>query len=200
MSVFLDQAFTDRDADHTRLFYDEWSSLYDVDLAEQGYATPARCAAALAAFAPDRSVPVLDFGCGTGLSGEALKEVGFTTVDGVDISPAMLAVAEQKNIYRGLQQIPPGEKPEGGYALISAVGVIGLGAAPATTFDLLMQALPSGGKLVFSLNDLALADPGQMGRLNEWIDCSAAQILFAEYGLHLPGKSMKSTVYVMEKY
>ena len=60
-------------------------------------------------------------------------------------------------------------------------------------------ALPSEGKLVFSFNDHALVDPENIGRLNEWLDCGAARLLFAEHGEHLPGKIMMSTVYVVEK-
>lgn len=200
MSRFLDQAFLHRDPDNARAFYDSWASSYDTEIIDAGYVTPARCASALAAHIDDRTVPILDFGCGTGLSGQAFQEAGFTQVDGVDLSPAMLEQARAKNVYRNLSLIEANATPAGKYSVISAVGVISLGAAPSTTIDVLMHALPKGGKLVFSFNDHALADPLQTGRLNEWIDCSAATVLFAEYGPHLPVQQMKSTVYVIEKY
>ena len=45
----------------------------------------------------------LDLGCGTGLMAEALKGFG-GTVDGVDLSPKMLAVAAQRGLYRALAE------------------------------------------------------------------------------------------------
>lgn len=200
MSDFSDQAFLDRDPDTARVFYDKWAATYEADLTAQNYAAPQRCAEALAMHLPDLSTPILDFGCGTGLAGRAFKNVGFNTIDGVDISGEMLAQAGAKDIYRSLAPIAAGDTPKGSYTVMSAVGVIGLGAEPSTTIDVLMHALPKGGKLVFSFNDHALSDPMQTGRLNEWIDCGAAAVLFTEHGPHLPAQGMNSTVYVVEKY
>lgn len=200
MNRFLDQAFVHRDPDAARAFYDSWASSYDAEIRDAGYATSVRCASALAEHVDDLTTPILDFGCGTGLSGQAFKEAGFSQIDGVDLSPAMLEQARTKNIYRNLSLVEADATPNGKYSVISAVGVISLGAAPSTTIDVLMHALPKGGKLVVSFNDQTLADPMQTGRLNEWIDSSAATVQFAEYGPHLPTHQMKSTVYVIEKY
>jgi ubiquinone/menaquinone biosynthesis C-methylase UbiE len=52
--------------------------------------------------------PVLDVGCGTGIVGECLRRGGIEIVDGVDISPQMLAEAGKKRtndslpVYRNL--------------------------------------------------------------------------------------------------
>lgn len=196
---FLDKVYSARDADETRALYDQWSASYEAEVAGNGYVTPGRCAEALAAHCDDLTQPLLDFGCGTGLAGLAFKLGGFEVIDGVDLSAEMLAQARSKNVYRKLTQIDADAPLEGGYALISAVGVIGAGAAPIGTLDTLLHALPSGGKLVFSFNDHTLADSANTGRLNEWLDCGAARLLFMEHGPHLPGKDMNATVYVVEK-
>ncbi len=197
--TYLDKAYTPRDAESTRQLYDDWAATYDEEVGAQGYATPRRCAEALAAHVDDPSVPLLDFGCGTGLSGLAFKMAGFQTIDGMDLSPDMLAQARAKNVYRTLTQIDSDTPIPTSYELIAAVGSIGAGAAPISVFDQIMHALPQGGKLVFSLNDHALAEPENMMRLNEWLDCGAARLLFSEYGPHLPGLDMNSHVYVIEK-
>ncbi len=199
---FLDKAYGARDAASTRKLYDDWAASYEAEIAENGYATPRRCAEALAKFSDDPTLPILDFGCGTGLSGLALKLAGFTTIDGVDLSKDMLAQATDKDVYRSLNQIEAGaalsHKP-GDYAAIAAIGVIGAGAAPISTFDTLMKGLTKGGFLVFSFNDHALEDKANEGRINEWTDCGAARLLFREHGDHLPGIDLKSNVYVIEK-
>jgi len=43
----------------------------------------------------------LDLGCGTGLGGQAFREL-VQTIDGVDLSKKMIAVAETKKCYRQL--------------------------------------------------------------------------------------------------
>jgi len=199
---FLDKVYGARDAAATRKLYDDWSSSYDDEVDGQGYATPGRCAEALVRYCKGGQRPVLDFGCGTGLSGQALRAVGFEVIDGVDPSAEMLAQAREKGLYRSLEVIEPGaplaHKP-GDYCAIAAIGVIGAGAAPIETFDLLMRGLGRGGFLVLSFNDHALEDPTNEGRLNEWLDCGAARLLCREHGDHLPGIDLKATVYVLEK-
>lgn len=196
---FLEKVYEARDADSTRALYDNWSATYETEVAANGYVTPARSVEALAQFAADKSLPLLDFGCGTGLVGLALKLAGFKTIDGVDLSAEMLAKARGKGVYRTLTQIEANAPLEGDYPLMSAVGVIGAGAAPISALDTLLRALPTGGLLVFSFNDHALAEPENTGRLNEWLDCGAARLLFCEHGAHLTESGMKSTVYVVEK-
>tara|TARA_R110002094_G_scaffold201864_1_gene173262 strand:+ start:1895 stop:2509 length:615 start_codon:yes stop_codon:yes gene_type:complete len=203
MSVtFLDKAYGARDAASTRKLYDDWAASYEAELTDNGYATPARCAAALAKYSKDQSKPILDFGCGTGLSGVALKRAGFEVIDGVDLSADMLRLADGKGIYRSTTQIEAGEELShlpGAYAAIAAIGVIGAGAAPIDTFDLLMRGLDKGGLLTLSFNDHALEDPSNEARLNEWLDCGAARLLMREYGDHIPGIDLNAIVYIIEK-
>ena len=199
---FLNKAYGVKDADSVRQLYDDWAATYEAEIAENGYATPGRCAEALAGHAADKSAPILDFGCGTGLSGLALKLAGFETIDGVDVSADMLKGAESKGIYRNLSRIEPGgglPGEPGDYAAIAAIGVIGAGAAPIDVFDTLMHHLDQGGYLVLSLNDHALADPVNEAKISEWVDCGAARLLVRDYGPHLPGIDLKSNVYVIEK-
>ena len=47
---------------------------------------------------------MLDAGAGTGLLGEWLKIIGYGPVEGVDLSPGMLAVAARKGVYDRLAQ------------------------------------------------------------------------------------------------
>lgn len=199
---FVKTAHEAHDAASARQLYDAWSETYEAEVSHLQYATPSRCAEALAAYTEDQLAPILDFGCGTGLSGLALKIAGFATIDGVDMSPDMIGAASRKRLYRTLHQVEAGCKlpfAPGTYSAMAAVVVIGGGAAPASTLYVLMKALVRGGKLVFSLNDHALQDPSNEACLNEWLDCGAARLLFKEYGPHLPGIHLKANVYVIEK-
>ena len=199
---FLDGAYDLDGADATRDFYDDWAATYDAEVAENGYATPGRCAEALTRYVADTAAPVLDIGCGTGISGAALRKAGFPTIDGSDFSDEMLAQARAKGIYRSLLKADltnPMPFEDGAYGTITAVGVLNPGHAPASTLDDILGKLPSGGLFVFSLNDHALEDVTYEGRLSEHVDCGNAQLLFKEYGTHLPKIGLKSNVYVLRK-
>ncbi|WP_299199561.1 methyltransferase domain-containing protein [uncultured Tateyamaria sp.] len=200
MTGFLDKAYQARDATSTRALYDDWAASYEAEVAQNGYATPGRCAEALRKYVVDLSAPILDFGCGTGLSGLALKLAGFEAIDGVDLSAEMLEGARTKAVYRHLDQIEAdGALPRDCYTTMAAIGVIGAGAAPIDVLHTLMRALPKGGKLVFSFNDHALEDPANEAGVAAWTDCGAGRLLFKEHGDHLPGIDLKSNVYVLEK-
>ncbi|SDC15590.1 class I SAM-dependent DNA methyltransferase [Ruegeria marina] len=199
---FLKSTYSLSSPKDTQAHYDKWAGSYDEELTENGYATPDRLALALWEIRPDGQMPVLDFGCGTGLSGLALRRAGFQVLDGMDPTPGMLEAAQDKGIYRTLSGFditaaPP--IPQGAYRAITAIGVIGQGAAPPETIDHLLRALPKGGVLGFSLNDIALADRAYIGRLNDWLDMGAARLLARNSGPHLPGIDLNSDIFIVEK-
>jgi predicted TPR repeat methyltransferase len=83
--------------------YREWAPTYDDDVfGRLGFIGSARIAELLAGALPDRDQPVVDLGCGTGAVGRRLVELGVTTVDGIDLSPAMIELAERTGAYRRL--------------------------------------------------------------------------------------------------
>ena len=86
--------------------YDDWAEEYDETVLSHGYITPQRCAAALAGLAPDLTAPVLDIGCGTGISGMALEAAGFTHITGSEVNAAMLEKARARgSIYQNLMLV-----------------------------------------------------------------------------------------------
>jgi predicted TPR repeat methyltransferase len=198
---FLDRTYATSGADAMRELYDEWSDSYEDEVGENGYATPARLARALRAAQVGLDTPVLDYGCGTGLSGVAFAAEGFSTIDGMDPSSGMLAQCREKDVYRDLIELDlskPLPIAQDAYQVIMAVGVISTGAGPASLMDELIGYLPKGGLFGLSLNDHALADPDYPAgivRLKE-----AGHIVRAEdYGTHLPGIGLKSMIYLFEK-
>jgi predicted TPR repeat methyltransferase len=198
---FLNQAYGISTLD-SRDLYTAWSDSYDKEVNENGYVTPLRVAEALDRHVLDKNTTVLDYGCGTGLSGQALLSVGFQAVDGVDVTSAMVDLAREKGIYRNLDVFSPEHGPNiavGTYSVIAAIGVIGAGAAPLSVFDTIMDLLPTGGYFAFSFNDHTLEDSAYEHKVLEYTQMKRAQLVFYEYGAHLPGKDMKSNVYVLVK-
>jgi len=186
----------------TRALYQGWAVGYDEEIAENGYVTPARCAAALAAHATAPWAPVMDLGCGTGISGLALRAAGFECIDGYDFSEAMLEKAAAKGVYRRTaiaDLSKPLEIEEGAYQNAAAVGCITPDYMPATVLDEILSKLPQGGCLVFSLNDRSARDGSIVGRMMTLIDSGTAELVFKEHGDHLPGIGLKAWVYVLRK-
>lgn len=184
----------------TVTLYRDWAATYDADVLGSGYVTPTRAASALAPYLSDGDA-ILDFGCGTGLSGKALRDAGLGPVDGTDITPEMLELARAKELYRRLWLSEPGhlDVAPGTYAAILAAGVVSLGAAPPDTLDLLLDALAPGGLLAFSYNDPTLADRSYTEKLDRLLAGGGARLLFREHGPHLPEKGMGSDVILLCK-
>lgn len=115
------------DPDDVRAFYDRWAARYDDDLAGWDYRAPRRIAKLLAEHA-DLAAPVLDAGCGTGLSGRALRAVGFSGyLTGIDLSEASLPVAEASRAYQRLQAANLNRRLEfedDSFGAVACVGVL----------------------------------------------------------------------------
>ncbi len=162
-----------------------WADQYDQDLEAQGYRTPTRVALALARHLKDKHAPILGFACGTGLSGQALRQAGFTGIDGVDLSEKMLRKALAKGIYRSLAPCSleaPFESVSEDHQAIAAVGAIGAGAAPIECLTIAIDHLPLGGIFCVSLNDHTLKDPRFEAVIAEAVISAAVDLLEREQG------------------
>ena len=199
---FLGNAYQASTLSDVGKLYSEWARTYDEELTANGYASPARTAAAMSAAVSDKSQPILDIGCGTGLSGLALQEAGFTHIDGTDFSAEMLALAEEKAIYRQLMQgsveAPIPAAPDQ-YSNIAAVGIFSPGHAPASMINDVMALLPRGGCFGFSINDHGLEDSSYRESIAALANAGTATTVFEEYGDHLPGIGLNSVVIVLRK-
>lgn len=186
----------------SRELYASWASTYDNEVQKNGYVTPERVAKALKDSVTNQSEVILDYGCGTGLSGFALQAVGFTNIDGLDVSQEMITLAEKKSIYKKLTVFDPSTKipvHADQYKIITAIGVIGAGAAPLEVFDNLFSLLPPSGLFAFSFNDHTLSDPNYEEKVNQCLSSGQAIILHKSYGNHLPKANLKSNIYILKK-
>ena len=186
----------------SRELYASWASTYDNEVQKNGYVTPERVAKALKDIVTNQSEVILDYGCGTGLSGFALQAVGFTNIDGLDVSQEMVTLAEKKSIYKTLTVFDPSTKipvQADQYKIITAIGVIGAGAAPLEVFDNLFSLLPPSGLFAFSFNDHTLSDPNYEEKVNQCLSSGQAIILHKSYGNHLPKANLKSNIYILKK-
>ena len=154
VGVDLDRLYGARDLDELRREYDRIATAYDETLVDgMGYRSPAAVAAvARRLLEPDAWI--LDAGAGTGLLGVALAEAGFTRLDGVDLSPRMLAEAARKRVYEDLREGRLGDDlgyETGRYDGVVSSGLLTVGHAPASSLDELVRITRPGGHVIFTL-------------------------------------------------
>ena len=199
---FLDKVYNLKSQDQTNSFYKKWSSTYDSELFENGYITPKRCADALALLKINRNDPIIDIGCGTGLSGAALRDKGFTNIDGSDFSNEMLEIAKAKKLYHNLT-LSTVEKPlnfdADKYSHVAAVGVFSPLHASPEMIEKMLKVAKVGCHFVFSLNDHTLENPHYEGRIRLLLASGKAKVVYKEYGKHLPKIKLNALIYVLER-
>jgi 2-polyprenyl-3-methyl-5-hydroxy-6-metoxy-1,4-benzoquinol methylase len=101
---------------------------------------------------PDKTAPILDVGCGSGSFLDALRSLGYSTLEGVDLSPAQVDAGRARGLT-GITLTPAVDYLRGRsarYALITAFNVLEH-QTRAELFELLdavHAALSPGGRLI----------------------------------------------------
>lgn len=115
-------------AEEVRRQYDQWAASYDETLAEWGYTAPDDVAKRLRSVLP-ADAAIFDAGCGTGLSGRAIRKAGFTgRLDGGDLSPDSVRLAARREAYDHLRELNfealPLPAKDDAYDAVICVGVL----------------------------------------------------------------------------
>ena len=141
-------------------FYAKWAGEYDGILINDNLCGINNYAASkLAKYVKVENPVMLDVACGTGLTGQALKEAGFPMFDGIDGSSEMIKKADEKQIYRNLQVglISEGEKLA--YQDNSYDGVICISGITRNHIMIehalrdFLRVIKPGGFAVYTVND-----------------------------------------------
>jgi ubiquinone/menaquinone biosynthesis C-methylase UbiE len=154
------------DYQHERLatYYHKRATTYEQDVRHEQYTGPQYMAHYLSHFAGnsglavdprDRTLEILDAGCGTGLVGIALRETGYRHIDGFDLCDTMVAKARQTGAYRSLisgcnmlQRIPAYEDNQ--YDVTLCCGVFTTGHVPPIALRELIRVTKAGGVVLVS--------------------------------------------------
>lgn len=142
-------------ADEIIALYEDWvaSGSYDRDVGDWGYDAPERCAT-MVSHALDRCPGrVLDAGCGTGLVGVALAQIGVTDIVGGDVSPGSVELAKARGVYTDVFHLDLNEPLDLSDETIAATVSVGVFTyvvdLDATLRELLRVVVP-GGSVIFT--------------------------------------------------
>ncbi|MEJ2870127.1 methyltransferase domain-containing protein [Actinomycetospora sp. OC33-EN08] len=154
-TAFEERARASATPAETRAVYDEWAATYDDDLAGPGgddYPLPGVVADVVARL-DDPRADVLDAACGTGLVGAALARHGFTSVDGLDVSPRMIARARKRRVYHDLGPADLSQRLPGApdkFGVVTCVNALEPGHLPTSAIVEFARVVHRGGHLVLT--------------------------------------------------
>jgi predicted TPR repeat methyltransferase len=143
---------------YVRTLFDDYATRFDEALVKRlEYRVPAVMREVMDRVrSPLRKEAVLDLGCGTGLAGESFKgRADF--IDGVDLSPGMIAEAEKKSIYRVLHVTDVKAWLAGCkdlYDIVLAADVLVYIGDLTGLMPLVKSVLRPGGQFCFSVQDM----------------------------------------------
>ena len=154
MSEGLEKVYAATATDELAEAYSVWSADYDRETLSLGYCLPFMITSFIARHVATGDGPLLDAGCGTGLTGPYLAALGYAGIDGLDMSDEMLAHARARGCYARFVKATLGDPlplADGAYACVFSTGVFTEGHAPATSLRELSRIVQTGGHLIFTV-------------------------------------------------
>lgn len=160
--------------------YDQWSDRYAEDVKKWGYDLPEQAAQLVFSHAKDMyddtadKVTILDAGAGDGLTGMALRQVGFASMDKAeivasDISQEMLKKAETRQCYNQTKVLdlnqPLSSVPTDSFDIVHCIGTLTYVSPDAGTLQEFIRITKPGGLLCYS---------NRTDKLDIWKDVEAS--------------------------
>ena len=151
----LDLTHSHNDED-LQVVYKEWAPAYDHDNDNLlGTVSQPLSVQIFQEYIKDKSLRIIDVGCGTGLVGVELEKGGFSNFDGIDISQEMIDIAKQRGYSKlfigSLNDSLPCENNE--YDAALCVGVFTHGHVSSDRLDELIRIVKPGGIICFTVNE-----------------------------------------------
>ncbi|MBK8456295.1 MAG: class I SAM-dependent methyltransferase [Phyllobacteriaceae bacterium] len=157
----LARVYAARTPEEIAAAYADWAATYDAETFRDGYHLPFSITAFVARHVKPGDGPLLDAGCGTGITGPVLNALGYSDIEGLDLSTDMLAIATTRGAYARLTRAELGKTlpyADGRFAAFLSTGVLTAGHAPASSLDELVRIVRPGGHAIFTVRDVVLPE------------------------------------------
>lgn len=136
--------------------YNLWAQTYDIDVHQLEYVAPQYMSQQIFTYLNStplsnlEKLTVLDVGCGTGILGNYLYDLGFRHIDGLDISRQMIEKAKEKEVYQLLATNADLNKT---YDLVISCGMFTIGHVYPNTLENLIQYTHINGLIYISIRE-----------------------------------------------
>lgn len=169
----LEQVYAARSPEELNSAYAGWAEGYDRDTLAAGYCLPFQVLAWVARYVKQGAGPLLDAGCGSGLSGPYLAALGYSQIEGLDFSAEMLQLAGTRGAYTKLERATLGDVlpwDDNHFAAFFSTGVFTEGHAPSSSLAELCRITRPGGMAIFTVRDAIFHSGGFDAMIAELAD------------------------------
>ena len=198
----LKEAYDAHTEEQRQEIYRRWAKTYDQELVDDWeYVAPQVTAALFQKHQPNTEIEILEVGVGTGLAGQALRDVGYATIDGVDAIQEMLDEASKKKIYRTLR-LADIRKPLPFYsdsfdAMVS-VGTYSINDIEPKDLLPPMATVKQGGLCCFTVNEMVFKERNYEGYFERLKADGVAEALEIAYGDYIKKTETRAYICVLK--
>jgi len=184
-----------------QVVYKEWAADYDHDNDNLlGTVSQPLSVQIFQEYIKDKSLRIIDVGCGTGLVGVELEKGGFSNFDGIDISQEMIDIAKQRGyaqLFIGSLNVSlPCENNE--YDAALCVGVFTHGHVGSNRLDELVRIVKPGGIVCFTVNEGVYDSYGFDSKIKNLESTNIWEILEIRKGDYMTKKNIKGIYCVVK--
>ena len=183
---FVSEAYSLDDDEKIVEFYSRWADEYDHQMLDElGYTSPITIAQLLTDYLPRKDALIFDIGCGTGLTCVFLIQQGYQYLDGIDLSPDMVRVAGDRNIYQKLMVADvnqPLDIADESYDAAVSSGTFTHGHVGPEPLDEIFRILKPGGILACTVHQDLWQKIGFEAKFKSLIETGSIECLALEKG------------------
>lgn len=201
-NTFLETVHDSETVEDTKRVYGEWASTYEETMTAHGYRSPWVVASVLMVRVSDKQTRILDVGCGTGMTGVSLAKVGFTDVDGLDVSPEMLDQARAKSVYKNLvtaDLLQTVDIADETYGAAVSVGTFTFGHVGPDRIPEIMRLIKTRGLFALTVRVEAWDEHSYDEYLNSLVEKGALTILDDQIQSHFDKRDQRAHFLVLGK-
>jgi len=204
---FYAQAYNRKSKEDVAKLYGEWADTYDSELQEYNYVAPEIGAKVFCDYLKNSNADlvktkIIDIGCGTGLVGHFLAELGCENVDGLDLSAEMLAQAQKRGVYKDLFQVDmtlPQQIADETYDAAISVGMFTHHHVGPNGLDKVLAMIKPGGIASITVNADAYVKDGYRAKFDDLVVSGACKILEERQADYIVEQEVHSRIVVLQK-
>ncbi|KAI8680649.1 hypothetical protein LRP88_04566 [Fusarium phalaenopsidis] len=186
--------------------YDDWAENYDNDMLgeSEDYVAPNIAGDYVKRYLGTRDIGeirILDAGCGTGLVGASLIKKGAKHIDGIDLSPGMLQVAERSGAYQSLSVENMSQRLDildQTYDVVVCVGTMTQGHVGPEAFDEFARIVKPGGFIISTIRDTFWKMNGYEDKVKSLHKADKLKLVSAELEDYRRGAGVQAVMVVLQ--